>query len=98
MSDAPHHVEEEPVAEEQVDRIIVGEVGEELGELFNRARRAHEAWELERRSDEGLRERKRRQTRQRISDAATVLSSTRGFDNVTVENSTVAASEIRWRV
>ena len=34
--------------------------------------------------DEGLRERKRRLTRQLISDAATVLFATRGFDNVRV--------------
>jgi AcrR family transcriptional regulator len=84
MSDAPHQVEEEPLADEQVDQIIVSEVGEEIGALFNRTRRAQEALEQERRPHEGLRERKRRLTRQRISDVATVLFSTRGFDNVTV--------------
>ncbi|MFL5830111.1 MAG: TetR family transcriptional regulator [Solirubrobacteraceae bacterium] len=84
MSDAPHQVEEEPLADEHVDQIIVSEVGEEIGALFNRTRRAQEALEQERRPHEGLRERKRRLTRQRISDVATVLFSTRGFDNVTV--------------
>ena len=47
-------------------------------------RRARRRSELQRHPDEGLRERKRRLTRQRISDVATILFGTRGFDNVKV--------------
>jgi AcrR family transcriptional regulator len=78
------HVDEESVADEHVDRIIRSEVGDELGALLNLTRRRQEELEAQRRPAEGLRERKRRLTRQRISDVATVLFSTRGFDNVTV--------------
>jgi AcrR family transcriptional regulator len=84
MDEPRTHEEAEPLADDQVERIIVSEVGEELGELLNRTRRAQEAIEETRRPGEGLRERKRRLTRQRISDVATTLFSTRGFDNVTV--------------
>ena len=47
-------------------------------------RRAQEAWYRRNHPDEGLRDRKRRLTRQLISDAATTLFATRGFDNVKV--------------
>jgi AcrR family transcriptional regulator len=76
--------EVEPPGDDAVGRIIISEVGEELGELLNEARRNQEAVDGERHQDEGLRERKRRLTRQRISDVATTLFSMRGFDNVTV--------------
>jgi AcrR family transcriptional regulator len=84
MSETAGHVEEEPLADDRADRIIISEIGEEIGDLLNRTRRAQEALEQQRRPHEGLRERKRRLTRHRISDVATVLFSTRGFDNVTV--------------
>jgi AcrR family transcriptional regulator len=48
------------------------------------ARRAQEAWFRDHHPEEGLRERKRRLTRQLISDAATTMFATRGFDNVRV--------------
>ena len=51
---------------------------------MRRARRAQEIWQRRANPDEGLRERKRRLTRQLISDAATVMFATRGFDNVRV--------------
>jgi AcrR family transcriptional regulator len=88
-------VHEESVADEQVDRIIRREIGDELGDLFNLSRRRQEEFAAQRRPGEGLRERKRRLTRQRISDVATVLFSTRGFDNVTVAEvaETVGVSE-----
>ena len=47
-------------------------------------RRAQEAWRRRTNPEEGLRERKRRLTRQLISDAATVLFAIHGFDNVKV--------------
>ena len=43
--------------------------------------------------DEGLRERKKRQVRQRISDVATAMFLVHGFDNVTVAQ-IAAASEV----
>jgi AcrR family transcriptional regulator len=88
-------VHEESIPDEHVAQIIRREVGEELGSVFNLARRRQEELETQRRPGEGLRERKRRVTRQRISDVATVLFSTRGFDNVTVAEvaETVGVSE-----
>jgi AcrR family transcriptional regulator len=70
--------------EEMLDRLISDEMGERIAEIMRRARRAQEAWHRAHNPDEGLRERKRRLTRQLISDAATALFATRGFDNVKV--------------
>jgi len=71
-------------ADGAVQRILVEELGEEIASGFARARRAQEMWERDRRTGEGLRERKKRLTRQRISDVATALFTVRGFDNVKV--------------
>ncbi|MBV9424815.1 MAG: TetR family transcriptional regulator [Solirubrobacterales bacterium] len=83
------------LGEERVHRILVGEVGEDMAQVLARARRAQEQLETERRPAEGLRERKRRLTRQRISDVATTLFAVRGFDNVKVSEvaETVGVSE-----
>src|ERR1700760_2147639 len=70
--------------EEILDRLISDEMGEKIAEVMRAARRAQEAWHRARYPDEGLRERKRRLTRQLISDAATTMFSARGFDNVRV--------------
>jgi AcrR family transcriptional regulator len=71
-------------AEELLDRLISDEMGDKIAQLMRSARRAQEAWYRARNPDEGLRERKRRLTRQLISDAATAMFATRGFDNVKV--------------
>jgi AcrR family transcriptional regulator len=73
-----------PAGDDVLHRLIADEKGEGVAELMRRARRAQEAWQRRARPDEGLRERKRRLTRQLISDAATAMFATRGFDNVKV--------------
>jgi AcrR family transcriptional regulator len=70
--------------EERVHRLLVRELGEEAADAFARTHRAQERWARERHPEEGLRERKKRLTRQQISDVATVLFVVRGFDNVKV--------------
>jgi AcrR family transcriptional regulator len=67
-----------------VHRLITDELGETVAELMRQARNAQDAWQRRAHPDEGLRERKRRLTRQLISDAATIMFATRGFDNVKV--------------
>jgi AcrR family transcriptional regulator len=71
--------------------IVSRELGEGTARTFARVWQAQDEWDSARRPDEGLRERKKRLTRQRISDVATALFIARGFDNVRV-------SEIAERV
>ena len=71
-------------AEERLDRLISDEMGERIARVMRSTRQAQEAWHRARHPEEGLRERKRRLTRQLISDAATTMFATRGFDNVKV--------------
>jgi AcrR family transcriptional regulator len=74
----------EAVADSRIQEIVKRELGEEAATTFARVWRAQEAWENRNRPDEGLRERKKRLTRQRISDVATALFISRGFDDVKV--------------
>jgi AcrR family transcriptional regulator len=70
--------------DDALHRLISEELGDGIAELMYQARRAQEAWRRHQQPDEGLRERKRRLTRQLISDAATVMFAMRGFDSVKV--------------
>jgi AcrR family transcriptional regulator len=70
--------------DEILDRLISAEMGDRIADVMRTFRRAQEAWYRREHPDEGLRDRKRRMTRQLISDAATTLFATRGFDNVKV--------------
>jgi AcrR family transcriptional regulator len=85
--DAPP-LEEELIAPDEGDellhRLTVEEMGERLAQMMRATRRAQEAWWRTEHPEEGLRERKRRLTRQLISDVATTLFATRGFDSVRV--------------
>jgi AcrR family transcriptional regulator len=74
----------EPPDEEVLHQLISDELGESIAELMRQMRRAQETWRRRTNPEEGLRERKRRLTRQLISDAATVLFAIHGFDNVKV--------------
>jgi len=71
-------------AAERVHAVLARELGEDAARLLSQLRARQEAWQRERRPDEGLRERKKRETRQRISDVATALCVVRGFDHVRV--------------
>jgi AcrR family transcriptional regulator len=70
--------------EGRIDRLLVRELGEEMAHAFVLARQTQERWARRRHPHEGLRERKKRHTRQLISDAATTLFVVRGFDRVKV--------------
>jgi AcrR family transcriptional regulator len=70
------------------ERVLDGAIAAEMGEeIIDSLRRARDAEEKRRRAEhpgEGLRERKRRLTRHLISDAATAMFASRGFDAVKV--------------
>ena len=74
--------------EEPDERVLDGVIAEEIGEeIIDRLRRVRHAEERRYRAEhpgEGLRERKRRLTRHLISDAATAMFASRGFDAVKV--------------
>jgi len=67
-----------------LDVAIAGEVDEKMIDSLRRVRHAEEMRYRAEHPDEGLRERKRRLTRHLISDAATAMFASRGFDAVKV--------------
>jgi AcrR family transcriptional regulator len=75
---------EDPSGEARIHRLLVRELGEEMAAAFARSRRLQERLARGRNPNEGLRERKKRLTRQQISDVATTLFVVRGFDHVKV--------------
>jgi AcrR family transcriptional regulator len=70
--------------EELVERALTPDLGQELARRLARMRTSQERWQQRQDPAEGLRERKKRLTRQLISDIATSLFVARGFDEVTV--------------
>jgi AcrR family transcriptional regulator len=71
---------------DRMHRVLVRELGPDVADVFIRMRRLQDEWELNGHPELGLRERKKRITRRRISDVATTLFVARGFENVTVAN------------
>ena len=70
--------------EARIDNLLARELGPEMADAFARTRAVQDRHARRARPGEGLRERKKRLTRQRISDVATTLFVVRGFDNVKV--------------
>jgi AcrR family transcriptional regulator len=73
-----------PAGRGLITDIVRRELGEGTARSMAQVWEAQDQWESVRRPDEGLRERKKRLTRQRISDVATALFIARGFDHVRV--------------
>jgi AcrR family transcriptional regulator len=71
-------------ADAVLDALITEEMGEQIADAMRTARRQQEDRYRRLHPGEGLRERKRRQMRQVISDAATAMFAIRGFDQVKV--------------
>jgi AcrR family transcriptional regulator len=70
--------------EARIDSLLARELGPEMAAAFARARAVQDRIARRERPGEGLRERKKRLTRQRISDVATTLFLVRGFEHVKV--------------
>jgi AcrR family transcriptional regulator len=68
----------------KVRALVADELGEQAAHVFAQAWQARDLRDAKRLPDEGLRERKKRETGQRISDVATALFVSRGFDSVRV--------------
>ena len=68
----------------RVRELVTQELGEEWAQRFNAVWTRLDEWDQRHHISEGLRERKKRLTRQRISDVATAMFVARGYDNVRI--------------
>jgi AcrR family transcriptional regulator len=68
----------------RIRQLVEQELGEEWAQRFSAVWQRLDEWDLRHNISEGLRERKKRLTRQRISDVATAMFVARGYDNVKV--------------
>jgi AcrR family transcriptional regulator len=68
----------------RIRQLVAQELGAEWADRFSAAWQRLDEWDLRHNVSEGLRERKKRLTRQRISDVATAMFVRRGYDNVRV--------------
>jgi AcrR family transcriptional regulator len=68
----------------RIRQLVEQEFGEEWAQRFSAVWQRLDEWDLRHNVSEGLRERKKRLTRQRISDVATAMFVARGYDNVKV--------------
>jgi AcrR family transcriptional regulator len=68
----------------RIHKLLANELGEEMADAFAQTRTLQERLARRRHPDDGLREQKKRLTRQRISDVATTLFLVRGFEHVKV--------------
>ncbi len=92
LADAPHERDASDDEEllggadggEVAEAVVARELGPDAASVYARLWRAEKQHADEHPLEEGLRERKKRQTRQRISDIATALFLARGFDAVKV--------------
>jgi AcrR family transcriptional regulator len=69
---------------DRINRLLTEEMGAEVAAAYTQTRAVYERWARRHHPHEGLRERKKRLTRQQISDVATTLFVVRGFERVTV--------------
>ena len=68
----------------RVRQLVAQELGEEWAQRFSVVWQRLDEWDLRHNVSEGLRERKKRLTRQRISDVATAMFVARGYDDVKI--------------
>jgi AcrR family transcriptional regulator len=68
----------------RIHKLLAHELGDQMADAFARTRLLQDQIARRQYPHEGLRERKKRITRQQISDVATTLFVVRGFDRVTV--------------
>src|SRR3984957_10258802 len=83
-SEQDEEIFDDPSSAARIHKLLEHLLGEQMAEAFARTRHLQDQIARRQHPGEGLRERKKRITRQQISDVATTLFVVRGFDRVTV--------------